>query len=107
MKVRFLHIRSDFIAYLKSIDHRVQDNYDMHTNKKPYVSGILINVNGKKYIAPLTSPKEKYERLENKAIFKLEKIEKNRTVSLGIVLLNNMIPYVSSVVSGHSRQNSC
>lgn len=104
-KVTFVLVDNDYIEYLKSIDHRVQDNYfglDNH-NQKPYVYGVEILCNQRKYLIPLTSPDkdkfegkifdEVYKKLTFKLIKKYPNSKKNRKPEfLGVLLLNNMIP---------------
>lgn len=92
------HINGDYVKYLKSFDKNVQNNYDNNKNKKPYV-GVVLNINGKNYFAPLTSPKDKHLKLRDSdpTTFKI----KHNGKFIGSVLLNNMIPvnreYVSRV----------
>ena len=54
-KIRFLHVKKEYIDFLKLADNKVQNNYDNAQHQKPYISGITIEVNGKAYLAPLTS----------------------------------------------------
>ncbi|MFZ7217909.1 type III toxin-antitoxin system ToxN/AbiQ family toxin [Avibacterium avium] len=56
------YVDGDYIKYLKSFDNNVQHNYDNNKNKKPYV-GVVLDMNGKYYFAPLTSPKDKHLKL--------------------------------------------
>lgn len=83
------HIDGEYTKYLKEFDPHVQHNYDNNRNKKPYV-GIVLNINGKNYFAPLTSPKEKHLKLRDSdpTTFKI----KHNNEFIGSVLLNNMIP---------------
>lgn len=98
IKIRFLHIKKEYIDYLFSIEPKVQHNYDESSHQKPYISGIEIEINKQKYLAPLTSYKEKYDKRDETAIFKIIKHHQNKSPSnLGIVLLNNMIPLVEGV----------
>lgn len=105
LPIEFLHVNAEFISKLEKIDSRVQNNYSdsdlkkPFTHQKPYVSGILLSVNNRKYIAPLTSPKEKHKNLDEKSIKVIFRIQKhykknNKIEELGVILLNNMIPYV-------------
>ncbi|OOF40968.1 hypothetical protein BKK49_05400 [Rodentibacter rarus] len=100
MKIRFLHVKKEYIDYLKSIDNKVQDNYDESEHQKPYISGIKIEINNRLYLAPLTSYKDKYDNIEEKVIFKIvKKYKKREKENLGVVLLNNMIPLIDGVYS--------
>lgn len=87
--LKLYYINGDYIKYLKSFDHRVQNNYDNNIHQKPYV-GIVLTINDKYYFAPLTSPKEKHLKLKNSdpTLFKIQDNHK----FYGVVLLNNMIP---------------
>ncbi|MDU4465208.1 type III toxin-antitoxin system ToxN/AbiQ family toxin [Haemophilus parahaemolyticus] len=97
-KIRFLHVKKEYIDFLKLADNKVQNNYDNAQHQKPYISGITIEVNGKAYLAPLTSYKESYAHRAEKVIFKIIKsYEKKSPEMLGVILLNNMIPLIDGV----------
>ncbi|MCU9998274.1 type III toxin-antitoxin system ToxN/AbiQ family toxin [[Pasteurella] aerogenes] len=87
--LELFHINGDYVKYLKSFDNNVQNNYDNSVRKKPYV-GVVLNMNGKDYFAPLTSPKDKHLKLRDSdpTTFKI----KHNGKFIGSVLLNNMIP---------------
>ena len=94
--MKFYTVSDKFVSYLKAIDSRVQDNYHA---KKTYL-GILIVVDGRKYIAPLTSYKPKQDRISSDSplSFKLqERTDSNN--KLGMIQLNNMIPVLDSEIS--------
>jgi protein AbiQ len=95
--LRFYTVNSNYITYLKTHDGQVPDNY---TGKRPYI-GIVLEVNGHNYIAPLTSYKEKQEQLRpsNPTIFKLHE-KNNPSNKLGMVHLNNMIPVIETEING-------
>ena len=67
--MKLYRVSDRYIAYLKTIDSRVPDNY---SGKRPYV-GILLVVDGIQYLAPLTSYKPKQDRMKDKdvTLFKL------------------------------------
>ena len=97
-KIRFLHVKKEYIDFLKLADNKVQNNYDNAQHQKPYISGITIEVNGKAYLAPLTSYKESYAHRAEKVIFKIiQSYEKKSPEMLGVILLNNMIPLIDGV----------
>ena len=99
IKVKFVHVKKEYIDFLRTYDRKVQDNYDDNEHHKPYVSGIKINIRNREYLAPLTSYKEKYDEIEEKAIFKLIKTyKKKKEEKLAVVLLNNMIPLIDGVI---------
>ena len=80
---RLYHISEQYIAYLNSIDNRVQWNKGM---KRPYV-GIVLSLNGLNYYVPLESPKPGHAKLKSGSV--IIKIDGGR---LGIMGFNNMIP---------------
>lgn len=81
--MRVYIVKEDYINYLKQFDSNIRDNKN---ESRPYI-GILLEVNGMNYIAPLASPKEKHKTMKNNIDFvKLENGE------LGVINLNNMIP---------------
>lgn len=99
IKVKFVHVKKEYIDFLRTYDTKVQDNYDDNERHKPYVSGIKINIGNREYLAPLTSYKDKYDKMEEKTILKLIKTYKKKTEEkLAVVLLNNMIPLIDGVV---------
>ena len=81
--MRIYIVKEDYINYLKKFDINIRDNKN---ESRPYI-GILLEVNGMNYIAPLASPKEKHKTMKNNIDFiKLENGD------LGVINLNNMIP---------------
>lgn len=82
-------IDTDYVKYLKKIENRVQHNYENKNNQKPYI-GVVLEVNGKNFYAPLTSPKEKHKILKNTDPTTFKIISKGKFI--GSILLNNMIP---------------
>ncbi len=94
--MKLYRVSDRYIAYLKTIDSRVPDNY---SGKRPYV-GILLVVDGIQYLAPLTSYKPKQDRMKDKdvTLFKLYETGKEEN-KLGIINLNNMIPIIESEIT--------
>lgn len=84
-----------YISYLKTIDAKVPNNY---SGARPYV-GIIIEISGHKYLAPLTSYKSKQDKLNdnNPTIFKIHE-KGNPANKLGMIHLNNMIPVLDSEI---------
>lgn len=81
--MRIYVVKEDYINYLKKFDVNIRDNKN---ESRPYI-GILLEINGMYYIAPLASPKEKHKTMKNNIDFiKLENGD------LGVINLNNMIP---------------
>lgn len=83
----FYTIDNDFISDLKTIDSRIQDNYN---GKRPYL-GIILEINGLNYFAPLSSYKPKQDKINNLSVFKIYE-KGNPNNKLGVVHINNMFP---------------
>lgn len=79
----------DYIKYLHNFDNRVQynENYtDTLNQNRPYV-GVVLNINGQNYFAPLEHPRPSHKKLKsNLHIYKI------KGGKYGIIGLNNMIP---------------
>lgn len=87
--MKFYTVSDTYITHLKAIDDRVPDNYKA---TRPYV-GVVMEINGHQYLAPLTSYKPKQDRLNasTPSLFKLHEKgdEQNK---LGMIQINNMLP---------------
>ncbi len=77
-------IENSYLTYLRAHDSTV--SLDPTQNRK--FIGVLFEINGFKYCAPLTSPKPKHARMSDKQpdIYKID------GGALGLINLNNMIP---------------
>ena len=60
-KVRFVYVDTDYLKYLHSVDSEVFYEANSSYHLKPHL-GILLEQNGKKYVIPLTSAKEKHRK---------------------------------------------
>ena len=89
LKIYFLDDK--YIDYLRKYDSKVPFNKN-HTH--PYI-GIVYTFNKLNYFAPLSSPKPKHLKINNKAI----DIFKIKDGKLGIVNINNMIPTPSECIT--------
>ena len=65
MGMRIYIVKEDYINYLKKFHDNIRDNKN---ESGPYI-GILLEVNGMNYIAPLASPKEKHKSMKNNIDF--------------------------------------
>lgn len=94
--MKFYTVTDDYIRHLKKTDKNVPDNY---SESRAYI-GVVLQVNGFKYLAPLTSYKTKQDKIKNSTptIFKLHE-DGNPENKLGMIQLNNMIPVIDSVIS--------
>ena len=87
--MEFYHIKDEYIAFLKQYDNKVPENKN---ESRPYV-GVVLEINGIRYYAPFTSPKEKHKKMRNTHDFR--KIEGGL---YGAINFNNMIPVVDDVL---------
>ncbi len=90
-KLKFYIVTEEYMTYLKKYDEKIMDNAGIK-NKRPYI-GILFEINEKKYLAPLSSPKPKHLTMKNSLDF--VKIEEG---VLGVINLNNMFPVTEEVI---------
>ncbi|WP_181859682.1 type III toxin-antitoxin system ToxN/AbiQ family toxin [Vibrio harveyi] len=93
--MKFYIVSNGFISQLKEVDDKVRDN----KTSRPYV-GVVIEVEGFKYLSPLTSYKPKHDELKdsNPLIFKMHEVG-DESVKLGMLQLNNMIPVLDSEIT--------
>lgn len=85
-KLEFFHIDEGYITFLHTIDNRVQLNKCEH---RPYI-GIVLQINGVNYYAPLESPKPSHQKMKNGG--PVMKIDEGK---LGLIGFNNMVPVSS------------
>ena len=81
-RLKFYNVEDEYIEYLYQFDKKVPYNKNA---KRPYI-GIVLNINGNTYFAPMFSPKQQHDKY--RASVTHIKIGKD----LGIIKLNNMIP---------------
>ena len=94
--MQFYKVSDRYINFLKKLDTKIPDNY---SGKRPYV-GIVLEINGHKYLAPLTSHKPKQDKLQstNPTIYKIHE-KGNENNKLGMLHFNNMIPVIDSEIA--------
>ena len=90
-KLKFYTVTEEYMIYLKKYDEKVMDNRGVK-NKRPYI-GVLFEIDRKKYLAPLSSPKPKYLTMKNSLDF--VKINQGK---FGVINLNNMFPVIEEVI---------
>lgn len=75
-----------------------------YINQKPYI-GIVLEISGHKFIAPLTSYKPKQDNIKssNFTVFKLHE-RGNPDNKLGMISLNNMIPIIDTEITPLNMQ---
>ena len=93
-KATLYTIDNEYIKKLKSIDYRVQNNYN---GQRLYVKTDLQVAEGIYYYAPLSSPKESQKAITNQSVFKMYG-DKEKEDFLGVVHINNMIPVPNFLV---------
>jgi protein AbiQ len=87
--MKFYNIEDDYILFLRNYDTKVAENKKV---SRPYI-GIVLEINGIKYYAPLTSPKPKHKNMKNGKDFR--KISQGQ---YGAINFNNMIPVPDSAL---------
>ena len=90
-KLKFYIVTEEYMSYLKKYDEKVMDNRGVK-NKRPYI-GVLFEIDRKKYLAPLSSPKPKHLTMKNSLDF--VKINQGK---FGVINLNNMFPVIEEVI---------
>ncbi|HGJ5860068.1 MAG TPA: type III toxin-antitoxin system ToxN/AbiQ family toxin [Arsenophonus nasoniae] len=90
--MKFYVIDDVYIQYLQCSDEKVREI----KGSRQYM-GVVFEVNGIEFLAPLTSYKPKQDNIPNASplIFKMHELG-NEENKLGMVQLNNMIPVLSS-----------
>lgn len=87
--MKFYHIADEYIEFLKSYDSKVPENKN---ESRPYV-GVVLEINGVKYYAPFSSPKNKHKKMHNGKDFR-----KIANGLYGAINFNNMIPVVDEAL---------
>ncbi|PAD73076.1 type III toxin-antitoxin system ToxN/AbiQ family toxin [Paenibacillus campinasensis] len=88
--IRICGVQSQYLDYLRNIDPLVSHD---PTHRRKFI-GVVLEVNGHHYCAPLSSPKPKHRRISNKAL----DVIKMDDGKLGVINLNNMIPVPDSAI---------
>ncbi len=87
--IRLIYVDNRYIKYLFKYDNHVMYNKGQ---KRPYI-GVLFEIKGLKYYAPLSHPKEKYKTMKNDVDFM-----RIKGGTLGAINFNNMIPVHQSAI---------
>lgn len=102
MKLCLYNISDEYLDHIRDIDSRVYDNkFDIGMFGRKYL-GIVLDINGFNYFAPLSSPKKTdYDNKGNirKSILPIIRIADNKNKLLGTIKLSNMVPVPLSEVS--------
>jgi protein AbiQ len=87
-------IETDYIEHLKKFQSHIWDNED-NNRLRPYV-GVVLNVGDHKYYAPLSSPKPKHEKMQDRLDFIRLEYKGKLIAALN---LNNIIPVDDELVT--------
>jgi protein AbiQ len=88
------------LDHLRTVESKVYYSQgDGYVNAKPYL-GVVLEVSGHKFLAPLTSYKSKQDNIKtsNFTVFKLHE-RGNPENKLGMISLNNMIPVLDTEIT--------
>ncbi|MBE3897352.1 type III toxin-antitoxin system ToxN/AbiQ family toxin [Vibrio parahaemolyticus] len=90
-------VSDDYLSHLRRVESKVPGNN--YARAKPYI-GVVLEVNNKKYLAPLTSPKFSVDKFksDNPTLFKLHALG-DETDKLGAIRLLYMIPVLDSEIT--------
>lgn len=91
-KLLFYEIDSNYISFLAQFDQHLFQNAKISQNFSRKYIGILFEINGTKYFAPLSSFKEKHKRLT-------ETIDFIKIGDMAVLNLNNIFPVPEGVYS--------
>ncbi len=94
--MKIFSVSQHYLEHLRGVETKVPSTtYD---NPKPYV-GVVLEVKGMKYLAPLTSPKFSVDKFadDNPTLFKLHAVD-NEKDKLGAIRLLYMIPVIESEI---------
>lgn len=84
--MQLVYVNSDYISYLRRFDNRVR----MNKSHRPYL-GIVLNINGFQYFAPLESAKPG-KRISSQIAFNVWDNPNTDDNPISFLLLNDMIP---------------
>jgi protein AbiQ len=95
--LRFYTVSDAYISFLQQFDPKVPNNGGAaYKGRKLYI-GVVLEIGGHKYFAPLSSYKAKQDKISSSScsLFKLHE-RGNENNKLGIISLNNMVPVPDS-----------
>lgn len=91
-KLLFYEIDNKYIDFLSKFSEHLFHNAKITQNYSRKYIGILFEINGLKYFAPLSSFKPKHKRLS-------ETVDFIKIGDMAVINLNNMFPVIDSVFS--------
>ncbi len=86
-KLKFYDVDLEYVNFLKMVDNKVTDSSKENLKNRRKFIGILIEMEVGKYVAPLSSPKEKHLKMKENIDFL--KIDNGK---YGAINFNNMFP---------------
>lgn len=92
MELQLYEVDTDYTAFLHGIDDHVRLEH-IGAKQRKFV-GVVMEISGIKYYAPMGSPKPKYAHIKASA----PDIYKISDGTLGVININNMIPVVDGCV---------
>lgn len=98
--LKFYTVSTKYLDHLREVEPKVYYSQGTnYVNPKPYI-GIVLEISGHKFLAPLTSYKPKQDSIKSSSvsIFKLHE-RGNPSNKLGMIALNNMIPVLDSEIT--------
>lgn len=87
--IRINEVRNEYIEYLSSYQKHISTQTDQNFKRK-YI-GIVLEVSGIKYFAPLSSFKDKHKKMK-------ESVDFIKIKDYAVINLNNMIPVPDSQI---------
>lgn len=91
-KLLFYEIDTKYITYLSGFAEHLFHNANVNQKHSRKYVGILFEINGMKYFAPLSSFKEKHKRLS-------ETLDFIKIGDMAVINLNNMFPVLDGAYS--------
>lgn len=95
--MKFYTVADDYVSFLQTFDKKVPNNGGAgYKGKKVYI-GVVLEIDGHKFLAPLTSYKPDQERIKSSSpsAFKLHE-RTNPNNKLGLISLNYMVPVLEN-----------
>lgn len=99
-KLILVRLDVNYCNYLRKFDNKVPYNYDKKV-LRPFI-GVLFEVNGFKYFAPLSSPKPKHKCMKSTLDFL-----KIANGELGAINFNNMLPVTDNNIIKLDLEKDC
>jgi len=97
--MKFYTLSIDYAEFLKKFDSKVPNLTGVdYKNPKPFV-GVVLEIDGHKYLAPMTSPKSWHDDIKNSNVnyFKIHE-NGDPTNYLGMINFKFMIPIIESEI---------